>query len=187
MGQPARVLALRQQPICLLPARRSITRLCCPGWRIGCNPCKAMPRSVPACLGHTGQSACGRRSPESRAGAHSFSAKLSRIDPRARGARRAYTLPVPSYPFAVHLWLLSSERAPMGHKWLATVSVVAMLAAGSAKADLIVNGGFETRDFTGWALSGETGFTHITNIVVHSGSSRPNLAQPNRLGSYRRR
>ena len=58
----------------------------------------------------------------------------------------------------------------MVKSWLATVSVVATLAAGSAKADLIVNGGFETRDFTGWTLSGETGFTLITNIVVHSGS-----------------
>jgi hypothetical protein len=38
--------------------------------------------------------------------------------------------------------------------------------------NLLVNGGFETGNFNGWSLSGNTGFTSVTNspFYVHSGS-----------------
>jgi hypothetical protein len=64
----------------------------------------------------------------------------------------------------------------------ATVLIVAMLAAGSAKADLVVNGGFETRDFTGWTQSGDTGFTRVGNINVHSGSFSAEAGPDTSLG-----
>jgi len=45
---------------------------------------------------------------------------------------------------------------------LATV-VVASLAATAARAQILTNGSFETGDFTGWTLTGNTGFTGVTN------------------------
>src|SRR5215471_3379908 len=51
---------------------------------------------------------------------------------------------------------------------------LALGSAGPARAmNLVTNGGFETRDFTGWTLSGNTFFTHVdcgTNVVSpHTG------------------
>jgi hypothetical protein len=51
---------------------------------------------------------------------------------------------------------------------------VAGLAAGlsspgSASADFVINGGFETGDFTGWTLSGNTSFTGVTTGNAHGG------------------
>jgi hypothetical protein len=43
----------------------------------------------------------------------------------------------------------------------AVAFAVATLSAGAAQATLIVNGGFETGNFTGWTLSGNTGFTGV--------------------------
>jgi hypothetical protein len=57
---------------------------------------------------------------------------------------------------------------------LACVSALALVLAGAGQAradNLIVNGGFETGDFTGWNLSGNSGFISITNnpSQVHGG------------------
>jgi hypothetical protein len=43
------------------------------------------------------------------------------------------------------------------------------LFAGVGSANLIVNGGFETGDFTGWSLGGNTGFTTVSG-GAHSGN-----------------
>jgi hypothetical protein len=40
----------------------------------------------------------------------------------------------------------------------------------AAAQNLAVNGGFETGDFTGWTLSGNTGFTGVGTADVHSGN-----------------
>lgn len=34
----------------------------------------------------------------------------------------------------------------------------------------ITNGGFETGDFTGWTLGGNTGYTGVTGSYAHSGN-----------------
>jgi hypothetical protein len=56
---------------------------------------------------------------------------------------------------------------------LTCLSAIALTLAGAgqARADLIVNGGFETGDFTGWNLTGNQGFISITNnpSQVHGG------------------
>src|SRR5947207_636214 len=56
---------------------------------------------------------------------------------------------------------------------LLPITAVAVLAlgVGAARADF-VNPGFETGTFSGWTLTGNTGFSGITNdpAVVHSGN-----------------
>ncbi len=44
------------------------------------------------------------------------------------------------------------------------------LFAGVGSANLIVNGGFETGDFTGWSLSGNTLFTGVSDANPNSGT-----------------
>jgi hypothetical protein len=48
---------------------------------------------------------------------------------------------------------------------LASAAAIAFAFSGSAKADLIVNGGFETGDFTGWTISGGYPHSIVTNPV----------------------
>jgi hypothetical protein len=46
-----------------------------------------------------------------------------------------------------------------------------LCGAGQARANLIVNGGFETGDFTGWTLTGNPGFISIVSGgLQHSGN-----------------
>ena len=52
---------------------------------------------------------------------------------------------------------------------LAGASLLA-LGAGSARANLLVNPGFETGTFSGWSLSGNPGFISIITNPVHSGT-----------------
>jgi hypothetical protein len=59
------------------------------------------------------------------------------------------------------------------NKWAGLVALaVVLFGAGQARADLIVNGGFETGDFTGWSLSGNTGFSGVASGApfAHSGT-----------------
>ena len=49
-----------------------------------------------------------------------------------------------------------------------TFLVAALGISSQTSADLIVNGGFETGDFTGWSLAGNSGFISITTNA-HSG------------------
>src|SRR5262245_22728486 len=55
-------------------------------------------------------------------------------------------------------------------RWGAAASVLATFFAGAAQANLVTNPGFETGNFTGWALSGDTDFTAVDRFSPHSGS-----------------
>ena len=59
---------------------------------------------------------------------------------------------------------------PMVKNLLVTASVIVMLESGSAKADLVVNGGFETGDFTGWTLNGHNTLNFVSSENPHSGT-----------------
>ena len=53
---------------------------------------------------------------------------------------------------------------------LGTVLVGMLALAQPAGANnIVVNGGFETGDLTGWILSGNTGFTGVNTVNPHSG------------------
>lgn len=52
---------------------------------------------------------------------------------------------------------------------VAFVMLAAVALAVPASANLIVNGGFETGDFTGWLHTGNLGFTNVVTTPVHSG------------------
>jgi Carbohydrate binding domain/PEP-CTERM motif len=58
----------------------------------------------------------------------------------------------------------------MNRKTLLFIVAVLASAALSAHANLVINGGFETGDFTGWTRSGDSSFTAVNGILVHSGN-----------------
>jgi hypothetical protein len=66
----------------------------------------------------------------------------------------------------------------MGRSGFGKAVLVGLVAAGlfvstpAQAASIVINGGFETGDFTGWTLGGNTGFTGVTNTApyVHSGN-----------------
>jgi len=54
-------------------------------------------------------------------------------------------------------------------KNLVIVAATAAFAA-TAQAELVVNGGFETGNFSGWTQVGDTGFTSVWGTASHGGS-----------------
>lgn len=48
--------------------------------------------------------------------------------------------------------------------------VVVLFLSLTASANLVINPGFETGNFTGWTQSGNTGFTGVSSAVAHTGS-----------------
>jgi hypothetical protein len=55
--------------------------------------------------------------------------------------------------------------------WGLVVGALLLCGTTQARADLIVNGGFETGDFTGWSLTGNPGFISIVgSSLAHSGN-----------------
>jgi hypothetical protein len=61
------------------------------------------------------------------------------------------------------------ERGMKKHLILMVALTSVLLFTGVASANLIVNGGFETGDFTGWTLTGNTGFTGVSAGNPNSG------------------
>jgi hypothetical protein len=55
--------------------------------------------------------------------------------------------------------------------------------AGRASADFIVNGGFETGDFTGWTLVGNSQTTFVDQGFTHTGTYSALLGETGGLGS----
>ena len=65
----------------------------------------------------------------------------------------------------------------------AAALVLATFSAGAAQANIVTNPGFETGNFTGWALSGDTSFTVVDNFSPHSGSFGAFLGTSGSTGS----
>jgi PEP-CTERM motif len=68
-------------------------------------------------------------------------------------------------------------------KILAALSAALILTAGTASADLVTNGGFETGDFTGWTNGGNTGFTGVNGGDVHSGTFSASFGPVGSIGT----
>ena len=72
----------------------------------------------------------------------------------------------------------------MRGKFLAMSAFAAatVLGAPASATQLVTNGGFETGDFTGWTLTGNTSFTGVSD-VAHSGSNGAFFGQVDATGS----
>src|SRR4029077_11878699 len=57
----------------------------------------------------------------------------------------------------------------MNRKTPLLIAVLASAAVSAHAQNLVANPGFETGNFTGWTLSGDTGFCGVTNQNPHSG------------------
>ena len=64
--------------------------------------------------------------------------------------------------------------------------ILGVCTLGSAHANIVNNGGFETGDLTGWTASGETGGDHVNvggrGNSPHSGSYSVNIGSTGPLG-----
>jgi hypothetical protein len=60
--------------------------------------------------------------------------------------------------------------------------LVLLGSAGPARANFVVNGGFETGNFSGWAQSGNSGFTFVSANDPHSGNYAAWLGPVGSLG-----
>jgi hypothetical protein len=59
--------------------------------------------------------------------------------------------------------------------------VFSVMTPYEAAADLVVNGGFETGNFSGWDQSGNTGYTSVSTGAAHSGTYGASFGP---VGSY---
>lgn len=62
------------------------------------------------------------------------------------------------------------------------VGLVAFCAATAYANNLVQNGGFETGDFTSWALSGDTSAAFVTSVNPHSGNFSAQLGTTSGTG-----
>lgn len=58
------------------------------------------------------------------------------------------------------------------------VAAACLGCAGGARADFIVNGGFETGDFTGWTVTGDAATYGVDGSNPHSGNFNAFFGQP---------
>src|SRR5260370_10766556 len=58
----------------------------------------------------------------------------------------------------------------MNRKTPLLIAVLASAAFSARAQNLVVNPGFETGNFTGWSLSGDTSHCQVTTFMVHSGT-----------------
>jgi PEP-CTERM motif len=65
----------------------------------------------------------------------------------------------------------------------ALVALIACIVTpGYATAGIVTNGGFETGDFTGWTLSGNTDFVGVTTGIAHTGDYAAYFGSDGSLG-----
>src|SRR4029077_10049470 len=64
----------------------------------------------------------------------------------------------------------------MNRKTPLLIAVLASAAVSAHAQNLLTNPGFETGDFTGWTLSGDTSFCSVSTQHPHSGSFSARLA-----------
>jgi N-acetylneuraminic acid mutarotase len=71
----------------------------------------------------------------------------------------------------------------MNRKTPLLIAVLASAALSAHAQNLVVNPGFETGNFTGWTLSGNTTFCHVTNQNPHSGMFAAALSEHGSSGA----